>query len=133
MACRIGIGSEPVDAAQDVGEQVFRNCHFGHLEDDIAPMADELRAGVNELLAQRRQRLLLDGHGIYLVFGFGDRYCHAMASRNKPRSAEELEDLSDSALAKEEARKFSVFAIDVSSGRQLKRGDLLDDEDSLSN
>ena len=52
-----------VDAAQYVGKQVFRNGHFGHPEDDVAPMADDLRADLDQLLSERRQRPLFDGIG----------------------------------------------------------------------
>ena len=47
--------SEPVDAAQDVGEQVAGNDDLGHLERDVAPVADDLRADLDELLPQAGQ------------------------------------------------------------------------------
>jgi len=47
--------SEPVDAAQDVGEQIAGDRDFGQLERDIAPVAHHLRADLDQLLAQRRQ------------------------------------------------------------------------------
>ena len=46
-------------SAQDVGEQVARDRDLGHLEYDVAAVADDL----DEFLAQRRQRPLLDGIG----------------------------------------------------------------------
>ena len=55
--------SEPVDRAQDVGEQVARDRDLGHLEYDVATVADDLGADFDEFLAQRRQRPLLDGIG----------------------------------------------------------------------
>ena len=54
-SCRGWRRSELVDAAQDVGEQVARNGDLGHLERDVTAMADDLRANLDELLAQRRQ------------------------------------------------------------------------------
>ena len=41
--------SEPVDMAQDVGEQVTRNDNLGHLERDVA---HDLRSDLDELLSQ---------------------------------------------------------------------------------
>ena len=48
---------------QDVGEQVTRDGDLGHLEDDVAAMAHDLRSVLYELLPQRRQRPLLYGIG----------------------------------------------------------------------
>lgn len=62
-SCRGWLRSEPVDAAQDVGEQVAGNGDLGHLERDVAPVADDLRVDLDELVAQRRQRPLLDDIG----------------------------------------------------------------------
>ena len=42
-SCRGWRRSEPVDTAQDVGEQVTRNDNLGHLERDVAPVAHDLR------------------------------------------------------------------------------------------
>ena len=42
-SCRGWRRSEPVDTAQDVGEQVTRNDNLGHLERDVAPVAHNLR------------------------------------------------------------------------------------------
>ena len=44
--------SEPVDTAQDVGEQAARNDNLGHLERDVAPVAHDLRSDLDELLSQ---------------------------------------------------------------------------------
>ncbi len=52
--------SDPVDTAQDVGEQVFRDADLCHLERDIAAMAHDLRADLDELVAQRGQGPVLD-------------------------------------------------------------------------
>ena len=51
------------DQPQNVGEDVSVNCDFGHLESDIAPMADDLRADLNQLFLQARQRPILDRFG----------------------------------------------------------------------
>ena len=50
-----GVRSEPIDQAQNVGEQVTRDGDLSHLEDDIATVADDLRADLDELFAQRGQ------------------------------------------------------------------------------
>ena len=47
--------SEPIDSAEDVGEQVTRDSDLGHLEDDVAPVADDLRSDLDELLSQAGQ------------------------------------------------------------------------------
>ncbi len=60
---RTWLRSEPVDAAQDVGEQVTRNGDLGHLEDDVAPVAHDLRADLDELFPEAGQRPLLHGIG----------------------------------------------------------------------
>jgi hypothetical protein len=47
-------------SAQDVGEQVLWDCDLGHLEDDIAPVADNLRADLDRLLFQAREQPVFD-------------------------------------------------------------------------
>ena len=54
-SCWEGPRSEPIDSAEDVGEQVTRDSDLGHLEDDVATVADDLRADLDELFAQRGQ------------------------------------------------------------------------------
>ena len=54
-SCWEGRRSEPIDSAEDVGEQVMRDSDLGHLEDDVATVADDLRADLDELFAQRGQ------------------------------------------------------------------------------
>jgi hypothetical protein len=49
-----------VPRPQDVGEQISRNGDLGHLERDIAPMADDLRANLDQLLLQGRKRPVFD-------------------------------------------------------------------------
>ena len=48
------------DQPQDVGKQFSRDGDLGHLECDVAAMADDLRANFDELLFQGRQRPVLD-------------------------------------------------------------------------
>jgi hypothetical protein len=52
LSCRGRSLSEPVDAAQDVSEQVSRDGDLGNLECDTVPMAYDLRADHDELLSQ---------------------------------------------------------------------------------
>ena len=64
LRCRRGrrrpqFGNEP----QDVGEEVSRDRDLGHLEGDIAAVADDLRADLDQLLLQARQRPILDRLG----------------------------------------------------------------------
>ena len=63
LSCRGRSRSEPVDAAQDVSEQASRDGDLGKLECDIAPMAYDLRADLDELLSQCGQRPMFDRFG----------------------------------------------------------------------
>ncbi len=51
------------DQPQDVGEEVSRDRDLGHLERDIAAVADDLRADLDQLLSEDRQRPVLDRLG----------------------------------------------------------------------
>jgi len=62
-SCRGRSRSEPVDAAQDVSEQASRDGDLGKLECDVAPMAYDLRADLDELLSQCGQRPMFDRFG----------------------------------------------------------------------
>jgi hypothetical protein len=55
-----GRSPQPVDAAQDLGEQRPRHNDFGQLEDDVAPVPDDPGADLHQLVAQRRERPVLD-------------------------------------------------------------------------
>ena len=48
------------DAAQDFGKQGARHCDLGQLEHDVAAMAHDPGADLDQLLAQRGQRPMLD-------------------------------------------------------------------------
>ena len=53
------------DQSRDVGgEEVFRNGDLGHLERDIAPMADDLRADLDQLLLRLVSDQSLIGSGV---------------------------------------------------------------------
>lgn len=60
-SCGTWLWSEAVDAAQDVGEQVPGNGDLGHLECDVAPVAYDLAANLDQPVSQCHQRPLLDG------------------------------------------------------------------------
>ena len=49
-----------IDHAQDVGEELARYEDLGHLERDIARMADNLRADLDQLFTQRRHQPVAD-------------------------------------------------------------------------
>jgi len=51
------------DQPQDLGEQHSRNGDLGHLEGDIAAVADELGADLDQFLPEAGQRPLLDWLG----------------------------------------------------------------------
>ncbi len=51
------------DQPQDVGEETFGNGDLGHLQGDIAPMAHDLRADLDQLLLKARQRPILTWGG----------------------------------------------------------------------
>ena len=48
------------DHAQDVGEEISWNGHLRHLEGYVTGVADDLRANLDQLFAQRRHRPVLD-------------------------------------------------------------------------
>jgi hypothetical protein len=52
--------SQSVDQPQDFLEQFLRHYDLGHLEDDVAAMAHDLRADLHEFFPQARKRRLLD-------------------------------------------------------------------------
>ncbi len=62
-SCRHRRWSEPVDAAQDVGEQGAGNGDLRHLEGDVAPVPNDLAANLDQSVPERRQRPVLDGEG----------------------------------------------------------------------
>ena len=51
------------DQRQDFGEHLPRYGDLGHLEGDIAAMADDLRTDLDQLLLQARQRPIFDRLG----------------------------------------------------------------------
>ena len=51
---------ESIDPAQDLGEQRPRHRHLGQLEDEVAAVAHDPGADLDQLLAQRGQRPMLD-------------------------------------------------------------------------
>lgn len=51
---------QPIDAAQDLGEQRPRHRHLGQLEDGVATVPDDPGANLDQLLAQRGQRPMFD-------------------------------------------------------------------------
>jgi hypothetical protein len=54
---------QPGDQRQDVGEHLLRDRDLGQLERDVAPVADNLGADLDQLLAQAGQRLWLRALG----------------------------------------------------------------------
>ena len=50
LSCRRGRCPQPGDQRQDVGEHLSRHRDFGQLECDVAAMADDLRADLDQLL-----------------------------------------------------------------------------------
>jgi hypothetical protein len=61
LRCRYDRRPQFCDQPQDVGEQVSWDCDLGHLERKITPVADDLRADLDQFFLQARQRPLLDG------------------------------------------------------------------------
>jgi hypothetical protein len=60
---RNGWSPQAVDPAQDFGEEHPRHRHLGQLEDDVAAVAHDPGADLDQLLAQRGQRPLRDRVG----------------------------------------------------------------------
>jgi hypothetical protein len=52
------------DQTQNLGEQISRNRDLGHPKGDIAAVAHDLRADLDQLLFQARQRPSLIGSGV---------------------------------------------------------------------
>jgi hypothetical protein len=50
-SCREWPQPEPIDPAQDLGEQGAGHCHLGQLEDGVAPMTHDPGADLDQLLA----------------------------------------------------------------------------------
>ena len=70
----------------------------------------------NQLIANYTSDPQADGHGIYLVFWFGDTEgCRPTAGyRGRPKSAADLEDQLRDTLSPDEKLKISISVIDVS-------------------
>ena len=58
--CRIGRLSQFRDEPQDVGEQIPGDRNLGHLKRDITTVAHDLRADLDQLFLQARQRPIPD-------------------------------------------------------------------------
>ncbi len=56
---RSGSSSQIINQAQEVGEQAFRDRDLGELEREIATVANDLGADLDQLLSKRRQRPML--------------------------------------------------------------------------
>jgi hypothetical protein len=56
LSCRRGWRPEPGDQRQDVGEHLSRHRDLGQLESDVATVAEDLGADLDQLLAQAGQR-----------------------------------------------------------------------------
>ena len=69
-----------------------------------------------QLIKQYVRDPATDGYGIYLVFWFGEEYTQAAPSGRRPDSPQELQERLTATLSHDEARKISVYVIDVSAG-----------------
>jgi hypothetical protein len=63
QSCHSWLRAKPVDRAQDVHDQLTRNRRLRHLERDLAAVAGDLRADLNQALAAVGQRSV---HGVGL-------------------------------------------------------------------
>jgi hypothetical protein len=66
-SCWYGWCPQPGNKRQDVGEHLSRHCDLGHLERDVAAVADDLGTDLDQLLAQTGQRPRLRRLGIASV------------------------------------------------------------------
>ncbi len=57
---RQGSGPQPFNQAQDLSEQRVGDSDFCELKRDVAAMSHDLRADLDELLPERRQRPVID-------------------------------------------------------------------------
>ena len=67
----------------------------------------------DQLIAKYTRDPGADGHGIYLVFWFGRKFCQSPAGENRPRNAEELQEQLLNSLSAYHRRKISICVIDV--------------------
>ena len=74
----------------------------------------DLWRAIEDQLIRKYTRDPRAGHGIYLVFWFGQDHCHGQRRGGKPSSAAELAERLRSTLTTEQARKITVVVIDVS-------------------
>ena len=63
QSCGGWLWFEAVGAVQDISEQVSWDCDLGHLEGDIAPVAHDLAADLDQPVSERRQRPVPHGVG----------------------------------------------------------------------
>jgi hypothetical protein len=57
-SCRRGRCPQPGDQGQDIREHLTRHRDLGHLEGEVAAVADDLRADLDQLLAQAGQSVV---------------------------------------------------------------------------
>ena len=75
------------------------------------------RAIEDQLIHKYTRHPGAQGHGIYLVFWFGQAYCRRHPAGGKPSSAAELAERLRKTLTPEQARKITVVVIDASVPR----------------
>ena len=78
---------------------------------------DLWRAIEDQLISKYTRDPGAQGHGIYLVFWFGQHRCQRHPAGGKPSSAAELAERLRKTLTPEQARKITVVVIDVSDPR----------------
>ena len=116
----VGVQAEPEGTYADDGRADIRLSY----EDLNVPVEikksshrDLWRAIEDQLIGQYTRDPGAQGHGIYLVFWFGQAYCQRHPAGGKPSSAAELAERLRSTLTPEQARKITVVVIDVSDPR----------------
>ena len=113
----IGVQAEPEGGYADSTRADIRLSHQDvnvPVEIKRSHSSDLWDAIKNQLISKYARDPGAQGHGIYLVFWFGQDHCHGQRRGGKPSSAAELAERLRSTLTTEQARKITVVVIDVS-------------------
>ena len=116
----VGVQAEPEGTYADDGRADIRLSYQDlnvPVEIKKSSHRDLWRAIEDQLIGQYTRDPGAQGHGIYLVFWFGQAYCQRHPAGGKPSSAAELAERLRETLTPEQARKITVVVIDVSDPR----------------
>ena len=116
----IGVDAQPEGTYADDGRADIRLSHGAvnvPVEITRNSHRDLWHAIEDQLIGKYAKDPGAQGHGIYLVFWFGQHHCRRHPAGGKPSSAAELAERLRETLTPEQARKITVVVIDVSDPR----------------